>query len=459
MTGRLHTVKGEDGLTLVEVLVAAVILVVGVLGLLSVLDTANAGTATVRAREGATTLARQVTEAARSIPYGSLTPQLLEGELQTQPGLTRRPADKDWTILRRGIRYTVSASVCVVDDPADGTGAHADLGACPESGAPGSTDRNPDDYRRVRVTVSWGTASPDLRVEQVALVNNPGSAAGPAVTGLTLSPPTTSPITSAAPTVGFTATTSSPAAAVAWSVDGVVQATATGSSTSWTFSWPVAHLVDGTYLVTARAFDRTGSSGAVRSATITLNRTVPAAPAGFVGGRNGAVVDFEWLPSPERDVVGYRVFRGAPGGDGTLVCALTRETACQDTDPPGGTPSYYVVANDLDPAGDHRDGTASEPITVTTSSQAPGPPTELTAESAGGATTLSWRAPAADGAAVAFYRIYRDGTAVAHRYDRTGSGSELSYTDSRTDGTEHRYTVTAVSSQLAESAHLGPVTR
>lgn len=448
----------EDGFTLVEVLVAAVILIVGVLGMLTVLDTANAGTATVRAREGATTLARQVSEAARSVPYGRLMPQSIETELQAQPALGRQGSGAAWTIRRRGFVYRVSASVCSVDDPADGRGPYDPAVTCVDGGAAGSTDRNPDDYKRVRVEVSWGSGAGARRVQQVALINNPGSAAGPAVTNVTLTSPVSSPVTSESSTVSLAATTSSPAASVAWSVDGVVQATAAGNSTSWSFTWPIAQLVDGTYLVTAQAFDQAASSGATRSATITLNRFVASAPKGFVGGRNGSVVDLEWLPNPERDVVGYKAFRVVPDASDVLVCALTRASACQDSAPPSGTPAYYVVADDLDPAGDHRDGTASETITVTTSTQAPSAPSGLSASSGNGVTTLSWNAPA-DSGAVAFYRIYRDGNAFADRYDRTGSGTELSYLDSRTDGVQHQYWVTAVSAQLAESTLVGPVTQ
>jgi hypothetical protein len=141
---------------------------------------------------------------------------------------------------------------------------------------------------------------------------------------------------------------------------------------------------------------------------------------------------------------------------------LTRATACQDTSPPSGTPSYYVVADDLDPSGDNRDGTASEPITVTTSNQAPNTPPELTATRSDGVTTLTWTAASPadpDGDSVAFYRVYRDGTAFADRYDRTGSGAELSYIDSHTDDTQHQYWVVAVDGQLAESNPVGPVTQ
>lgn len=454
-----RTPAREDGFTLVEVLIAATLLVVGVLGLLTMLDTANAATATVRAREGATTLARQVTEAARSVPYGALAPRTIEAELQAQPGLaSRQGAGTAWTLERRGFLYAVSATVCSVDDPADGTGVRDAGLACTDGAAAGTDDRNPDDYKRIRVEVRWTSGSATRSVRQVALINNPGSDSGPAVTDVALTSPAGSPITSEIGSASLTATTSSPASSVAWSVDGVVQGSATGNSTGWTFTWPTSQLVDGAYLVTAQAFDQAGASGAMRSLTITLNRRVAPAPRGVAGGRNGTVVDLEWLPSPERDVVGYRVFRVSDaGGQDVLACALTRATTCQDTSPPPGTLSYVVVADDLDPAGDHRDGLRSDPVTVTTTNVTPGPPSGLSATAGGGVTTLTWQAPTVDADDIAFYRVYRDGTAFADRYDRTGSGTELSYIDNRADGDRHQYWVTAVDAQLAESAPIGPV--
>jgi hypothetical protein len=92
---------------------------------------------------------------------------------------------------------------------------------------------------------------------------------------------------------------------------------------------------------------------------------------------------------------------------------------------------------------------------VTLTNTAPAPPGTLTATASEGNTVLSWDASAGDpdaGDSVDFYRIYRDGTAYADRYDRTGTGAELTYTDTQTDGVAHLYRVVAVDTQLAESA-------
>jgi hypothetical protein len=450
----------------VEVLVAALVLVVGVLSLLSVLDTANASTASVRARDAATSLTRQLIEGARSIPYSALTPLTLEDALQQQPGLGSDGGSAAWSVQRQNVRYAVAATVCAVDDPSDGVGPHDGGVYCSDSTATGTTDRNPDDYKRVTIDVTWtsdGLAG--SHNHQVAVINNPGSAGGPAVTNLTVNAPAAALITTNLSGAAFSASTSVPAASVVFSVDGVATAPAIGNSAAWTFQWPILDLVDGTHLVTAQAFDRQGLSGATRSVTVTLNRFAPAAPSGLAGGRNGAVVDLEWLPNPERDVAGYRVFRGVAGLGPQLVCPLTRETACEDTDPPAGLPglllTYFVVADDLSPSGQYRDGLPSLPITVLTLNRAPNPPTQLTASQFDGATKLSWVAASPadpDGGEVAFYRVYRDGLGFDNRYDRTGLGSELSILDGRSDGVSHHYWITAVDDQLAESAPVGPVT-
>jgi len=75
---------------------------------------------------------------------------------------------------------------------------------------------------------------------------------------------------------------------------------------------------------------------------------------------------------------------------------------------------------------------------------------------------LSWGASAGDpdvGDSVAFYRIYRDGQDFIDRYDRTGTGSELTYTDTNTNGVQHDYYVVAVDTQLAESTFSNGATR
>ena len=87
----------------------------------------------------------------------------------------------------------------------------------------------------------------------------------------------------------------------------------------------------------------------------------------------------------------------------------------------------------------------------------PDPPTGLqVTANADGSKTLTWTAPSG-GNPVAYYRIYRDGVEYTQRYDMTGDATP-SYTDPNSDGVTHSYYITAVSTNLAESSYVGPVT-
>jgi hypothetical protein len=277
---------------------------------------------------------------------------------------------------------------------------------------------------------------------------------------MTSAPSAASQITdSTISSVSASLTTSATPAAVVWAVDGKIQGNATGGGTAWSFSWPISSLDDGTYDVSAWTVDANGNQGAATALTIKLNRYAPRAPTGFNAGRNGSVIDFEWIPNTEKDIVGYRVYRTNTGGPDVQVCGLqTPVTNCIDNTPPAGSPiSYYAVGYDLDPSGNAREGAHSATANVTTTNLPANPPTNLQLSVSGGSTTLTWTAPSvadADGDPVSFYRIYRDGSSYAYRYGRT---TKLTFTDAATGGTTHTYYITTVDPQLAESTIVGPV--
>src|SRR5258708_4913941 len=79
---RFGRLRRDSGFTLFEVLISSVVLAVGLAGLLGLLDTSLKAAASTRAREGATNLAREVLEDARTIPYGQLSPTSIVGQLQ-----------------------------------------------------------------------------------------------------------------------------------------------------------------------------------------------------------------------------------------------------------------------------------------------------------------------------------------------------------------------------------------
>src|SRR5215210_2788910 len=118
----------ERGYTLVELMVASLVLVIGVLGTFSLLDGANRTTVTNNARMGATNLAREVLEDARSLDYDLLTPAQLVPSLQAKPNMSG--SGTPWKVTRRGIEYTVEASVCTFDDPKDNVAATPPANVC-----------------------------------------------------------------------------------------------------------------------------------------------------------------------------------------------------------------------------------------------------------------------------------------------------------------------------------------
>lgn len=62
----------QDGFTLVEVLAAAIVLVVGLLGLFTALDSSSHLNTTVQRQSAVTAQAERAVEAMRALPYGSL---------------------------------------------------------------------------------------------------------------------------------------------------------------------------------------------------------------------------------------------------------------------------------------------------------------------------------------------------------------------------------------------------
>lgn len=515
----------DAGFALVESVLAATLLVTGLLALGVMLTQAAIATTTTKAREQGVALQRELVEAARAIPYVNLTPNSVAAAIQgaAAAGLADSSTDPGWTVRRRGYTYTVSVGVCSVDDPADGVGAHdpatfcasgagttsrtecsdllsaagtvvgdgiaagagakigdcgidvnadgrvdglteADVGLCIGS-CPGSgpTDATPDDLKRIVTLVRWDQGTGKRYALQSATVPNPGLSTAPVVTSVSAAGGET---ITAGTSVSLTATIDREPATVGWIVDGSPAATAaSGTGTTWNWSWPLGNVssatgaspaagevLDGSYLVGAKAFDEYGTGSQTRSITLRVNRRRPFAPARIDAGRNGSHVDIEWSAAPERDVEGHRVYRVELGPD-TLVCGLEKRTSCRDSSPPIGTPMYYAVAVDRDSAGALREGDPSASDSAGLAATPPGKPGSLSAQAVEDDVVLTWSAASGS---VDHYRIYRDGVAYADRYDRT-AGTELTFTDTRTNGLPHSYSVSAVDDDLAESAPAGPV--
>jgi prepilin-type N-terminal cleavage/methylation domain-containing protein len=489
----------ERGFTLVEVLVAIAILLVGVLGVVSLVDGANAVTSKTKAREGGTNLARSIVEVARSIRYRDLTTASLSAALDNRPGLAdSKPSTPGYTILNRGVQYTLTLGVCSLDDPKDNLGDH-DNGVlfCDDTDAPGAgqsaVDRNPDDYKRVRVTLSWNTRATDQSITQTSAIINPVGGLGPSVVRLDL----TSPFSNADPyrieseavtQATFVVQTSTSAAEVNWSVSGDARGKANGSGTLFDFAWKFLDangelaVYDCTYVVQADAFDEQGRSGTPRARTVVVNRMAAIAPDDVRGGRNGngSDVDVQWVPNPECDVRGYRVFRStSPTSLGTQVACLgqadpeyTTAASCLDPGAPAGTLYYSVVGVDLAPNGSLRNGAQSKQVVVGGANVLPTVPTGLSSCVGGevdcndptgepapsGTLVLRWQ-PATDGdGQVQMYRIYRDGSGYGDRHDVFfPEGGELAWFEYDPDGQSHQYRVSAVDDDFGESPLSDPI--
>ena len=466
--------RSDAGFTIIEVLVAAAVLVTGILGTLTIFDKANKTTVETRAREAATSLARELTEAARGIQYDQIAHNTLPAVMADQPGLEDAdPATGAYEIVRRNIAYTVDLRSCVMDDGRDGGGDQSGGGFCAGSAAPNSApqeglstdaDRNPEDYKRVTVTVSWTKNHVRRSVTQDVIVNNPGSSAGPAVRRIGVEGQASPVVITSGSIVRLTFDTSYRPADTSWLVDAAAQTpkpTATGSRTFYA-DWSYSALEDGTYVLGAVAFDKWGVAGQGKSLTVKLNRNFARAPQGLVGGRNGdALVELSWRANLEKDIVGYTVERSVDAGlTWATVCPLASATSCRDSAPPppgnDALVRYRVRAWDSDASGTPRVGPTPSPVlALPAANPAPAPPVDLrVAHLADGTAQLTWTRPADDPAdPVVFYRIYRDGQTLETRYATSdATTTTVQFVDGETGGVPHEYYVTAVDRWYLESA-------
>jgi prepilin-type N-terminal cleavage/methylation domain-containing protein len=474
----LLRVRDERGFTLIEVMVTMLLLVVGISGAVALIDGANARTLATKDREAGNALTREVIEAARSVPYRQLGGTSLKTQLQTIPGLEdSTPSTVAWTIVRRKQTYTVDLSVCSIDDDQDGFGNTAGGGFCVATA--GTADRNPDDYKRLGVTISWTRRGVTKNVKQTGVINNDASAAGPDVE-FTSQP--ANPVTVDVSPLKFGVQAEEGTVALRFAVDGV-ELDSQMNTLSYLFAWDIdsggRHVPDGTYVVSVTAFDVADTPGPTRSLTMRLNRDAPLAPQDVFGGWNprigfsdaNDIVEIQWARNDEPDIKGYRVYRGdlidltsdtiVPGCDFPADPGVTE---CRDLNPPAGLATrYYVKALDEDPSdGSLREGGASAVIIAVQASTQPNQPPTLTATPDGEDVVLNWDpAPAPSlpypGSDVIFYRVYRDGKALGDRVARTSQDVLTSFRDSGGATGSHTYYVTSVDENFSESAPLGPV--
>ncbi len=504
----------QDGFTLIEVLVATLVLSIALFALLGVLDVSNRSDRGNRVREMATSLAREAIEDARSLTYSHLTPTGIPADLVPMitgdTGTTTTAAGSTLTVTRAGYTFTASFTACALDDPSDGYGNHSsppDSGGswCPDVAPSGTADSEPDDMRRVSVTVSPAGASSTSTVQQTVLIYAP-TPAGPAVSCLTVStcPGVNQSVTLASTTsLAFNVTTTSPASSIQWLVNGNPPPAAqiavgqsdpytppTGTLTS-SFTWTLPQ-ADGTYTISAVAFDANGHSGTRSSVQVMVNRHQVIAPTTLSAGWNNFVggVDVQWVPSIDQDVQYYVVFHKVGTGSPVAVPGCTHVTGTSCTDMTAASPAapptclsppqsytasniYWVVGVDADPVtGLPRQSALASPTQdANLCDHPPSPPTGLTGSLAAGQLTLNWTAPGAPGDvdpgdSISAWRVYRwpSGSSISKpgsRLQLVGNGGGVtSAIDVSPDpgGVTQTYCVTAVDTHLNESACSNPVT-
>ncbi len=501
----------ESGFTIIEVLVAAIILAVGLLAMFEMLIASDHAMARDRIRQEATSMAREVLEDARSLPYTDLNTTAIASALQPiVPGST--VTGSTLTVTRSIYTFSVALTACSLDSPPTGYGygSHslppASGGSwCPDVGTTSGTSPNPDpdDLKRVTATITTIGNNQAPTVEQAILIYaRPNH--GPAVSCLTTSTAGTNcgasalVTTSGTTSLSFNVTTTAAANRIQWFVNGTqppaseipsastdpYQPSATGSSFTWDLPYVVVNgtntYIDGTFTITAVAYDSNGNSGTRSTVQVTINEHTVIPPATVNAGWNSTlhVVDVQWTPSIDQDVLYYQVMHKAGSNSQAQVCQTGNSsiTTCTDTSAPapnspspctygtdaGTSNMYWVVGWDTSPPPTltPRPGSGSTQVDANICDHPPNIPSNLTAAPSGSDVTLSWTAPSpADpdpGDSIAYWRIYRwsgsGAQALSTRYDViTNNGT--TYTDTSPDpgGVAQSYCVSAVDTHMNES--------
>ena len=134
----------ESGFSITELVVAASIITVGILSVLVMFSSSFNTSTRSRARSQADNISMDKLESVRTLAYANVTQAYLQTNLGT-------------TATRGGLVYTISYAVVFIDDPTDGTGA---------------ADANPNDYKKVTITVAWTNPKPADSVVVETLVND-----------------------------------------------------------------------------------------------------------------------------------------------------------------------------------------------------------------------------------------------------------------------------------------------
>lgn len=143
---------GQEGMTLIEVMVAVVVLLIGVLGLLAMVETSLSSTSRTTAREQGTNLARELVERSREVPYAQMTASAAAGALAAKLPEAPAASATSFGLTRRNVAYAVDVDACSIDDPADGAGS-GDASFCDAPTGAGSA--GPGTRKVLGYNVAW----------------------------------------------------------------------------------------------------------------------------------------------------------------------------------------------------------------------------------------------------------------------------------------------------------------
>ena len=228
------------------------------------------------------------------------------------------------------------------------------------------------------VTASW-TEGARTRDTQTGIINNPGSASGPAAVDHPARLHLALPGDDGCQHRHHDVSTSSKPTTMAWMLDGSRQSSAVhapNGSTGllWQFDWNVKTLDDGIYVVAAEAYDVYGVSGPSRQETVVLNRFPPKPPKQVAGGRTKfGTVEIEWTANSERDIIGYQVFRVGAASPVCDIASQKLSTSASTPRRPATTRSSTTCALRPRPAGQRRESADSTHLIVTKDNTAPYP--------------------------------------------------------------------------------------
>ncbi|HEX8052973.1 MAG TPA: prepilin-type N-terminal cleavage/methylation domain-containing protein, partial [Thermoleophilaceae bacterium] len=92
--------SGEAGYSMVEMMIAIFVILVGVLGTVTMIDRANKSTGETRTREAGTSLARELVETTQGLPMASVTSATINTELYSRGFADDQTGVPGWQILR-----------------------------------------------------------------------------------------------------------------------------------------------------------------------------------------------------------------------------------------------------------------------------------------------------------------------------------------------------------------------